>query len=135
MMETDSIVSRRCMNRDRIRLTGRLQKITGCKSVPFFILFDPLPDLPPRGKEFLEHFPLGRNGKGGWINSVLFDLKHAVVNRYINFYLGKGSHDFHSGCRCGCLHRQKDTAGFGIIRWKRFNCYSHTTLIDIGNIF
>ena len=72
MMETGSIVSRRCMNRDRIRLTGRLQKITGCKSVPFFILFDPLPDLPPRGKEFLEHFPLGRNGKK--VGSILYYL-------------------------------------------------------------
>ena len=50
MMETVSIVSRRCMNRDRIRLTGRLQKITGRKCVPFLILFDLLPDLPPGGK-------------------------------------------------------------------------------------
>jgi len=43
-------------------------------------LFDPLPDLPPRGKEYKQSFsPLGETGKG------VIKLKRRLINRRYNY--------------------------------------------------
>lgn len=141
MMETGSIISGRCLDRDRIRLTDRLQIQRGCNYCIPVVFIDHV-ILKSKSiiheKCVLKPVSLCRKSVGRFIRlphtapaQDLFQPENSVLHRHVYLDLLKCNYcRFHPVCHGPCLPGQNNSFSIGVIAHVRINIHRCTHLFN-----